>query len=240
MEIFIAGTDTGAGKTFVTAALAAALASGGRHIGVQKWITTGGREKSIDIEFVQKGLSSAYVDGSVEFSSPCCLSFPASPHLAAEIDGVSIDMDEILASYRELASRTDILLVEGTGGIMVPITRNLLYADVLERIRPMVILVARSGLGTINHTLLTIDALRQRGVHLLCVVMNSISCTGTKDDSDSAIVNDNVKIISTLGKVKVFGPWPYEPDPVGETISKHAAPVAELIVEQAGAGRVEC
>ena len=234
MEFFIAGTDTGAGKTFVTAILAAALIKEGLHTGVQKWITTGGVDQSGDVEFVRSALSGLLGAKALEkalFSYPYCLSFPASPHLAAEIDGIHIDPEKILDQFEKMKALTDVLLIEGTGGIMVPITRKFLYTDLLEQLRPKVILVARSGLGTINHTLLTLEALRTRGLEVLCVVMNPVNALGDKDDSNSVIVRDNKRIIGEIGGIEVIGPLPFCQDLFERKPMDQLVPLAQRIKE---------
>ncbi len=233
MEFFIAGTDTGAGKTFVTAALASSLLIRGIRTGVQKWVTTGNSSQSEDIEWIRSMVTATVGSQALKdmvFSSPYCLSLPASPHLASEIDSVDIDIQYILSEYHRASSLTDILLVEGTGGVMVPITRKLLYADLLQQINPMVILVARSGLGTINHTLLTIEALRKRGLNILCVVLNSIDATGKHDETSKIIVEDNIRIIADIGRVEVFGPLPFMSDPLSKRLLQYIEPVIDRIM----------
>ena len=184
------------------------------------------------MEFIMSRLFAGHGKAAAEkvkISAPYCLSFPASPHLASEIDGVKIDIEKILYEYGIISSRTDVLLVEGTGGIMVPVTRDLLYIDLLEKLRPRIILVARSGLGTINHTLLSLEALRARGLEILCVILNPVNAAGERDDTSHVIVRDNKKIISTLGQVDVFGPLPFADDVTGREIQAHIRQVTEKI-----------
>jgi dethiobiotin synthetase len=131
------------------------------------------------------------------------LTTPCSPHLAAEIDGVTIDPD-LLA----LPQVDGPLVVEGAGGVMVPVTRELIFADLFARWGKPVVLVARTGLGTINHSLLSIEALRSRGVPIL-----GIAFVGDA-------VEDSEATIATLGKVRRLGRLP-RLDPLNaETLSE--------------------
>lgn len=232
MNLFIAGTDTGVGKTFITAALCSDLINLGLKPGIQKWVTTGSSSGSGDIQFIKSFVAKVHgkeTARQLPASSPYCLSFAASPHLASALDGVEIDADKILREYRKMGSICQILLVEGTGGIMVPVTRSLLSSDILQRAMPLVILVARSGLGTINHTLLTIEALKTRGLDILCVILNSVSPGEGKDDTSPVIVEDNIKIISELGRVDVFGPVPFTRDFEKGEVWKQIRHVSKMI-----------
>jgi len=215
VELFIAGTDTGAGKTFITAGLCAGLLREGFRVGVQKWVSTGSRGESPDLEFIRLFVKTLLGEGAAEsliFSCPYCFSYPSSPHLASELDGRSVDPEKILSEYDKIRAVTDILLIEGTGGIMVPVTRDLLFADLLQGIKPLTILVARSGLGTINHCLLSLEALRNRGIETAGVVLNAIDSKGKEDGTSKVIVRDNRRIISRMGKAEVFGPVPFTRD----------------------------
>jgi dethiobiotin synthetase len=154
-RIIVAGTDTGVGKTVFAAALAG-------HLGANYWkpIQSGLIEET-DSETVLRlsGLSQERV-----LPETYRLNTPASPHLAAEIDGVAID-PEALA----LPGTDGPLIVEAAGGVLVPLTRKITYIDVFRRWQAPVVLCARTTLGTINHTLLSIEALRARGIPLLGV-----------------------------------------------------------------------
>lgn len=232
MELFIAGTDTGAGKTFITAALSVGLIRAGFDVGVQKWVSTGSSGGSPDLEFVRFFVKTLLGDEAAEslpVFCPYCFSYPSSPHLASEIDRQSLKPGKILSEYNKIRTLTDILLIEGTGGIMVPVTRDLLFADLLKRIKPLTILVARSGLGTINHCLLSLEALRSRGIKTACVILNSINSAGEEDDTVNVIVRDNREIISQMGRVKVFGPVPFTRDFASRDLWKRLDPVIEKI-----------
>jgi len=178
--IVITGTDTGIGKTVFAAGLAAA-------IGATYWkpIQSGLDGEASDSETairlgVRNVLPEAYR-----------LTEPLSPHRAAELDGISIDPARL--TLPEARGR---LIIEGAGGLLVPVTRNLLYADLFARWAVPVVLVARTALGTINHSLLSIEAMRRRGLTIL-----GIAFVGDANE-------DNEATIAALGAVKRLGRLP--------------------------------
>ena len=180
--IVITGTDTDVGKTVFAAALASA-------IGAHYW------------KPIQSGL-----DGGTDTASVAALGIPAnrilpeayrlatpcSPHRAAEIDGIAIDPDHLAPPQMSTP-----LVVEGAGGALVPVTRTLVYADLFARWGHPVVIVARTALGTINHSLLTIEALRTRGVPILGIAFNG----EPEEDSEATI--------AALGQVKRLGRLPH-------------------------------
>jgi dethiobiotin synthetase len=181
MTIVVTGTDTDIGKTVFAAGLTAAL-------GARYWkpVQAGLADGSDAASVVTLGVPADHV-----LSEAYRLTTPCSPHLAAEIDGVTIDPD-LLA----LPQVDGPLVVEGAGGVMVPVTRELIFADLFARWGKPVVLVARTGLGTINHSLLSIEALRSRGVPIL-----GIAFVGDA-------VEDSEATIATTGKVRRLGRLP--------------------------------
>ncbi|PZO72576.1 MAG: ATP-dependent dethiobiotin synthetase BioD [Sphingomonas taxi] len=181
MTIIVTGTDTDIGKTVFAAGLTTAL--GARYWKpVQAGLADGSDAASVAALGVpaERVLPEAY-----RLTTPC------SPHLAAEIDDVTIDPERLA-----LPEVDGPLVVEGAGGVMVPITRDLIFADLFARWAKPVVLVARTGLGTINHSLLSIEALRSRGVPIL-----GIAFVGDA-------VEDSEATIATLGKVRRLGRLP--------------------------------
>ena len=234
MKLFITGTDTDVGKTFVTASICCSLISNGFRVCLQKWISTGARGRSLDIEYVKEGIGSSLGKDSLnlmEFSSPYCLSFPCSPHLSSEMEGLEIDGEYIIEEADRCEGLADILIMEGIGGLLVPVTRRLLLLDIIEMVRPAVVLVARSGLGTINHTLLSLNVLRNRGLEPLAVILNRVECGGQEDGSDNRIVMDNLRVISELGDTDVFGPIPFGISPFGREMEITMRPLVLKILD---------
>jgi len=181
MTIVVTGTDTDIGKTVFAAGLTAAL-------GARYWkpVQAGLADGSDAASVVTLGVPADHVlPEAYRLTTPC------SPHLAAEIDRVTIDPDRLA-----LPEVDGPLVVEGAGGVMVPVTRDLIFADLFARWNKPVVLVARTGLGTINHSLLSIEALRSRAVPIL-----GIAFVGDP-------VEDSEATIATLGKVRRLGRLP--------------------------------
>jgi len=199
-SLFITGTNTGIGKTVICGCLAKYLSRKGINVGIQKWVSTGNRNTSDDIDYCLSmlGREKEEIDNPL-LLHPYTFDFPASPHLAAELEGQEIDIDKIVESYHTLMRRHDLLIVEGVGGVLVPLTRDRLLIDLVADLAIPVLIVTDSGLGTINHTLLTIEALTKRNIPILGMVFNFAG------KEDQIIEADNRKTISRIGKCPSFG-----------------------------------
>ncbi|MEP9358260.1 dethiobiotin synthase [Sphingomonas sp. KR3-1] len=183
MRIVVTGTDTDIGKTVFAAGLAGAL-------GASYWKPIqSGLDGGSDAERV------AALSGAAVLSEAYRLTTPCSPHRAAEIDGVTIDPDRLMPPPID-PFVVDPLVIEGAGGALVPVTRELLYADLFARWRFPTVLVARTSLGTINHSLLSIEALRARSVPIL-----GIAFVGEANEDSEAT-------IAAIGKVRRLGRLP--------------------------------
>lgn len=203
--IFITATDTDVGKTVISGLLLRFLLQRSINAGYQKWVSTGDAENPADLAALQK-ISGLKPDPTLlDLQIPYRLAFPASPHLAAELEKEKIDPEKIISAYHEIAEKHEVLVIEGVGGLLVPLCRNLLLADLLRRLKLPTILVARSGLGTINHTLLTIEAMRSRQIPVAGIIF-----TDTADANENKnVVQDNIKIIGEIGQIEVLGHLPY-------------------------------
>lgn len=171
--LFITGTDTGVGKTIVTAALARALRLRGVHVGVMKPVTAGCQERNGELlsEDAELLAWAAGVECDDDVA-PYRLKEPLAPVEAAKRDGVKIDFSRIADSYQRLAARHQVVLVEGAGGLMVPLNGGLLVADLVTHLKLPLLVVARPDLGTINHTVLTCFAAGQIGLEVKGVIVN--------------------------------------------------------------------
>lgn len=167
MKLFISGTDTGVGKTWVSAAIASQALSLGQSVGYYKPIQTGtpAGQPPEDPDVIQTAC-----EGRVTTYCRYCFEPPVAPSVADTER--RIDPAQIARDVEDYHQRHDLLLVEGAGGLAVPISPTLLMLDLIEQLQLPVLLVARSQLGTINHTLLSIQALEQRNLPLLGVVFN--------------------------------------------------------------------
>jgi dethiobiotin synthetase len=163
---FITGTDTGVGKTYVAVRLTRALAARGLKVAVMKPVAAG-TVKSPEGEFNDDALellAASNVKSAYEDVNPWLLKTPASPHLAALADGVTIRHDRIANAFARLSAASDLVIAEGAGGWLAPISATQTMADVAEKLALPVILVVGLRLGCLNHALLTRDALRSRGL----------------------------------------------------------------------------
>ena len=172
--IFITGTDTGVGKTYIAAGIAKELRSRGVDVGVMKPAETGCRVRAGKLVPADSRalMRAAGVRDALDLVNPCRFRKPLAPSVAARLEGRMIDLGMVMRAFRELRKRHDFLIVEGAGGIMVPLWEDRLFIDLAERMGLPVLIVARPGLGTINHTLLTVAALQQRKLPLAGIVIN--------------------------------------------------------------------
>ncbi|MBI5103581.1 MAG: dethiobiotin synthase [Solirubrobacterales bacterium] len=194
--LFVTGTDTEVGKTVVAAALLAALAARGESVAAFKPIVTGTDEppgdKPADHELLAQCAGMAPED-----VAPLRFGPPVSPHLAAELAGEPIDPRALAARARELGAERGTLIAEGVGGLLVPLTPDYLVRDLATELDLPVVIVARPGLGTINHTLLTVEAARSAGLEIAAVVLTPWP------DEPSALQGSNRETIAHLARVEV-------------------------------------
>lgn len=183
--IFISGIDTDAGKSYCTAWLASRFADLGLSVATQKFIQTGNSGRSEDIELHRRlcGIGPLPEDADLT-TSPVIFSYPASAQLAARIDGREIDVTAIDRSRGLLASRYDVLLIEGAGGLMVPLTDDFFTIDYINSRHLPLALVTNGVLGSINHTVLSLEAIKSRGLELKYVLYNTFF------DRDPVIAED--------------------------------------------------
>ena len=173
--VFVTGTDTEVGKTVVAGGLALAFKNHGLDVGVMKPAATGcrshrGKLIAEDVEYLV-GASGA--EDERELICPYMLREPLAPEVAAKFDGVRIDIRKITRAFKELLRRHEVLIVEGAGGVFVPIKRNYFMIDLIAELSSPMIVVARPGLGTINHTLLTREVARERKIDVMGIIINN-------------------------------------------------------------------
>ncbi|MSP61503.1 MAG: dethiobiotin synthase [Myxococcales bacterium] len=222
-RLFVTGTDTGVGKTRVACGLIAAWRNAGRRVAPFKPIETGCLLSERDGLLPADGarlLRAAGDSLDLDLVSPIRFGLPASPAAAAAHAGRSIDLALLDRAAATLAAHADLLLIEGAGGLLVPVAPGVLMADLAARFASSILIVARSSLGTINHTLLTLEAARLRGLPVVGVILNQLTA-GRGPDEDS-----NAAMIGSLGSVPVFGTLPHLPgDPdlevLGGAASEH-------------------
>jgi len=183
---FVSGIDTEIGKTYATGFLAKLWTEQGKKVITQKLIQTGNADISEDIEKHREIMGQGWFqEDHDKLTMPEIFSYPASPHLATRLDNREIDFQKIENATQTLAERFDIVLLEGAGGLMVPLTTSLLSIDYIAQHQFPVILVTSGRLGSINHTLLSLEALKSRGLKLKALVYN------LKDESKDPLISQD-------------------------------------------------
>jgi dethiobiotin synthetase len=199
--IFITGTDTGVGKTYIACGLAAELRKRGIDVGVMKPAETGCRMRNNRLvpADAKRLMAAARVRDALSLVNPYPFRKPLAPAVAAEFEGKCIDPEVIVSAFRALGRRHDFLIVEGAGGIMVPLRPDYTYRELARELGLPALIVARPSLGTINHTLLTIESLHHAGVTIAGVVINH-SRDGVSGDAERT----SPAMIERMSKEKIL------------------------------------
>lgn len=191
--LFISGIGTNVGKSYATGWLANYLTDKGHKVMTIKMIQTGDVGYSEDIEIHRRLMKLPILPIDKDFTTaPIIMSYPASPHLAARIDKYEIDLSKIDRSVEKLSADYDTLLMEGAGGLMVPITEDYLTIDYIAEHKLPLVLVTNGQLGSINHTLLSLEAISSRGISLPYVIYNPFF------DEDKIIAEENMNYFRQL------------------------------------------
>ena len=193
---YITGIDTGIGKTYATGMLARSLASHGKSVITAKLVQTGCSDISEDIILHRQLMGIELLPEDTDGTTcPYLFDLPASPHLAAQAEGKTIEPDIILNSIHKLSDKYDYILVEGAGGLLVPLTPGIQSIDIAASQNWPVIIVSSSRLGSINHTLMTIECAYNRNCTIAGIVYN------VDNHTEPAIIKDSRDIIaSSLGR----------------------------------------
>lgn len=193
--VFVTGTGTEVGKTVVAAAIARTLADEGRRVAVFKPAVTGlDEEGETDHALLRRASGSTQSDGEI---APYRYGPPASPHLAAAMAGEEIAPERLQRAAAEAAAGAEAIVCEGVGGLLVPLSASYLVRDLAADLGYPLVIVAAPGLGTINHTLLTIESARAAGLEVAAVVLNPWPA------QPSEIERSNRETIATLGDIEV-------------------------------------
>jgi dethiobiotin synthetase len=242
--IFITGTDTGIGKTVLSALLLAELRRRDINAAPMKPVQTGCLAEGLspgasglaapDLDYALSMASMTVSEEDYALMSPCRFEPACSPHLAAGMAGAAIDIADIVIAARKLTAEYSCLIAEGAGGILVPLNRRETMLDLMQAMRLPVLIAARPGLGTLNHTLLSIRALRSDGLDIAGVVF-----IAPTDDASGFIEEDNKTTIEHFGKVPVLGTVPYcaalaDPGPRYDTLPRQIIEEAGNIVDRLG------
>ena len=217
--IFVTGTDTGIGKTVVTGLLAKFLDDQGYKVVTQKWVETGteGFSKDVSLHLKLLGRDKKDLKNYLNDISPYTFKFPSSPHLGSSLEKKKINIEKIKVSFKSLTKAFDFVIVEGVGGALVPLNKKKLVIDLAKELNLAALIVVGNKLGAINHTLLTIEALRARKIKIIGIVFNHLG-----DKGSSMILKDNPKIIEAISGSKSLGnlPWTKDKDSLYKSFKK--------------------
>lgn len=180
--IFITGTDTGIGKTYIACAIAKALNKQKISVGVMKPISSGDREDAVKL------IKAAGVNESLEKVNPVFLKHPLAPFVSSQIENKKINMSDVWNSFKYFKKKYDFNIIEGIGGIMVPIKEKYYVIDMIKEFSLPVLVAARPALGTINHTLLTVDKLYQNKLNIIGIVLSASSKNTLAEKTNSKII----------------------------------------------------
>ena len=209
--LFLAGTDTHVGKTVATAALAVALQRTGADVGVMKPIETGAaRDSMTSVSDARRLRDMCAPQENMELLNPYCFPAPVAPIEAAHLSHARIELPVIRDAYRTLAGRHEYMLVEGVGGVLVPLTRTEDVCSLMTLLELPCLVVSRTSLGAINHTRLTLMGLRRSGIPIAGILLNHTSENTGRDARMQT--ESTVTLIRTLNDVPVFGPLPFQAD----------------------------
>lgn len=203
-DYFITGTDTGVGKTLVGGGIAGALRLSGKNVGVFKPVESGCHAGLPEDAVFLKQISGCAE--SLEKICPFRMNNPLAPGVAAAIEGIVPDMDRIQSLFQQMRKRYQPVLVEGAGGMMVPVSGDFLTSDLIKMLGLPVIIVSRLSLGTINHTLLTVAYALSQGIEIAGIVLNQVSREAGLAE------RTNPEVIRKFSKVPVLGPVPFVPE----------------------------
>jgi len=220
--LFITGTDTGVGKTLIAGGIAKILSGRNRRVGVFKPVATGCRRHwegivSEDSEFLAHCANSNH---SLSTITPAGYLTAAAPVVSASCDGRPIDFSAIASAYKRICEDSEVVIVEGIGGVRVPLTEDLDVLDLAAEFGLGVVIVARPNLGTLNHTLMTIDCVRAAKLEIAGVVINGYDATRATVAEETAD-----QIIARFGGVDVLAVTPFD-----ETVSIEGLNPGELAI----------
>lgn len=223
--IFVTGTDTGVGKSIVSGCLAKYLQEKGQSVITQKWIQTGCHSldfsSDIKLHLEVMGRDKKEINNYLRYVAPYIFRPACSAHLASQIQNKRINADKIKKSFQLLSRRFDFVIAEGIGGALVPFNKKRLVIDIARDLNLAVLVVAQNKLGAINHTLLTIEALKARKIRILGIVFNNPKYENPR------IIKDNPAIIKALTGQNILGILPWRED--RRSLYKDFVPIAKKI-----------
>jgi dethiobiotin synthetase len=215
---FITGTDTGVGKTVITGALILFIKHLRFRVCGMKPIETGCLKSKLKVKSSKLNVKEevlippdgmflkkiAGMDDHIDLATPIRLENPLAPFPASEIEGIPVDIDRIKKAYADLSKKYDVVVVEGIGGLLVPIRRDYFVLDLAKHFGLPIIIVSRPGLGTINHTLLTVNYALKEGLHIAGIIINY-----SQPPEKTLAEETNPMVIKQISPVPIIGIFPY-------------------------------
>ncbi len=202
-SIFITGTDTDVGKTYVAAGIVAALKKLGKNVGIMKPFAAGTPQKtgykSEDVQILAKA---AQVNDPEKLVNPYFFLIPASPFTATKELGIKVDIKIVLNCFKQLSSMHEIMLVEGIGGIMTPILQDYFVTNLIKDMNLETIIVTSSKIGTVNHTIMTCKMCQYYKIKIRGIIINTLNLNGYS-------INVLKRDLEELTKIAVLGSIPY-------------------------------
>jgi len=206
--LFVTGTDTGVGKTVISGSLVRRLVLMGCSVGVMKPVETGVQPDSMEGSDAGRLMAAANVEDRLDLVCPYRFQAPIAPQAAARLEGRDIDLRQILRRYERLVAGHTVVIVEGAGGLLVPVGQDWSMRDLITKLGLPVLLVGRAGLGGINHALLTLESLDRVGIETVAVVLNETRASTTSIEKEQ--VASTVVLLRERAGVPVLGPLPYQ------------------------------
>jgi len=228
---FITGTDTGVGKTVIAGALLLVIRSLGISVCGMKPIETGCMKSENVVQKAESRVKDtllipadgmflkeiADMDDSIDVITPIRFEKPLAPFPASEIEGIPVDIDKIKKAFKDLLKKYDLVVVEGIGGLLVPIKRDYFVLDLAKDFELPIIIVSRPGIGTINHTLLTVNYAMKEGLNVAGIIINY-----SRPPEKTLAEETNPKVIRQISPVPIIGIFPYLEDLGRSTIERAA------------------
>ncbi len=228
---FITGTDTGVGKTVIAGALLLIIRSLGISVCGMKPIETGCMKSENVVQKAESRVKDtllipadgmflkeiADMDDSIDIITPIRFENPLAPFPASEIEGTPVNIEKIKKAFEDLLRKYDMAVIEGIGGLLVPLNRNYFVLDLIKQFGLPVVIVSRPGLGTINHTLLTVNYAIKEGLNVAGIIMNY-----SQPPENTLAEKTNSRVLQQISPVPLLGIFPYLEDLGKDTIERAA------------------
>ncbi|HLA00770.1 MAG TPA: dethiobiotin synthase [Thermodesulfovibrionales bacterium] len=234
---FITGTDTGVGKTVIAGALILIIKHMGCRVCGMKPIETGCMKSENVVQKAESRVKDtllipadgmflkeiADMDDSIDIITPIRFENPLAPFPASEIEGTPVDIEKIKKAFEDLLRKYDMAVIEGIGGLLVPLNRNYFVLDLIKHFGLPIVIVSRPGLGTINHTLLTVNYAIKEGINVAGIIMNY-----SQSPEKTLAEETNPKVIRQISPVPLIGIFPYLEDLEKSTMEQAAVKTLNL------------